>query len=42
MTKQHERRAMHEKHIIDLMVNGENFTSSISWHQQLLIAGTTN
>jgi hypothetical protein len=41
MMKQHEWRARHEEHIIDLTVNGANFTSSISCHQQLLIAGTT-
>ncbi len=41
MAKQHERRARHEEHIIDLTVNGANFTSSISHHQQLLIAGAT-
>jgi hypothetical protein len=41
MAKQHERRARHEEHIIDLAINGANFTSSISHHQQLLIAGTT-
>jgi hypothetical protein len=33
MAKQHERRARHEEHIIDLTVNGANFTSSISHHQ---------
>jgi hypothetical protein len=41
MTKQQERRARHEQHIIDLTINGANFTSSISQQQQLLIAGTT-
>jgi hypothetical protein len=41
MTKQHERRARHEEHIIDLAIHGANFTSSISLHQQLLIAGTS-
>jgi hypothetical protein len=41
MMKQHERRARHEEHIIDVTVNGANSTSSISCKQQLLIAGTT-
>jgi hypothetical protein len=41
MTKQQERRAMHEQHVIDLTIDGANFTSSISRQQQLLIAGTT-
>jgi hypothetical protein len=41
MTKQQERRARHEQHDIDLAINGANFTSSISWQQRLLIAGTT-
>jgi hypothetical protein len=41
MAKQHERRARHEEHIIDLAIDGANYTSSISCHQQLLIAGTT-
>jgi hypothetical protein len=41
MTKQQERRARHEQHIIDLTINGANFTSSVSWQQQLLITGTT-
>jgi hypothetical protein len=41
MMKQHERRVRHEKHIIDLTINGANFTSSINCNQQLLFAGTT-
>jgi hypothetical protein len=41
MMKQHERRTRHKEHIIDLTINGANYTSSISCHQQLLIAGTT-
>jgi hypothetical protein len=41
MMKQHERRERHEEHIIDVTVNGANFTSSISHKQCLQIAGTT-
>ena len=41
MTKQQERRARHEQHIIDLAIDGANFTSSISRQQRLLITGTT-